>query len=185
MGFGVLAAFVFGRVRRFGFALSCAVSLFIAVMLAHPYFVPAPYVSKQLFEEMEKLEIPAGFQVVSHWNYGFLLQYLKGVRTVSDGASQFKEGWLLTRELMKSAEPNPFSGRLGGEKPLWLVVTEDMNVSGGLHGYFHANGLSFTDIEHKVDSELKIAENGMFFSVYNKKTYESFLENRLLLVVPI
>lgn len=174
MGFGVLSAFVFGRVRRFGFALSCAGTLFISVMLIHPYFVPAPYVSKQLFEEMEKLNIPAGSAVVSHWNYGFLLQYLKNVGTVSDGASQFKEGWLLTRELMRSADPNPFAGRVDDEKPLWLVLTEDMNVSGGLHGYFNANGLYFTNIEHGLDSDLKITENGMFFSIYNNKTHESF-----------
>lgn len=174
IGFGVLFSYVFKRAERFGEALSMAAVFFFALVLSSVYFVPAPYVNKDVFAEFAKLKIPAGSVVVTQWDNGFVLEYLKKVKAVADGTNQFKEEWHLSQRLMESALPDKkLLKTIGGGKDIWLVLTEEVPFKGGSHGYFSSKGLNFTNIEHNSDSGLKLHRNGAYFSVFNNKTENS------------
>ncbi len=174
IGFGVLFTYVFKEVGRFGEALSMAAVFFFALILSGVYFVPAPYVKREVFAEFAKLNIPEKSVVVTQWDNGFVLEYLKGVKAVADGTNQFKKEWHLSQMLMESAVPdNKLLKIIGGGNDVWLVLTEEVPFKGGSHGYFSSKGLNFTNIEHNSDSGLKLHRNGAYFSVFNNKTENS------------
>jgi dolichyl-diphosphooligosaccharide--protein glycosyltransferase len=181
IGFGVLFQYVFSRVK-FGSELAVSAVFLFCLTLSGIFFVPAPYIKKDVFEELAKLKIPADSVVATHWNNGFVLQYLKGVRTTADGASQFKEGWHLTQKLLESETPDKkLLEKLGGGKDVWLVLTEEVPFKGGSHGYFPSDGLDFTNIEHNSNSGLKLHRNGAYFSVFNNKTENSIFGKSVII----
>ncbi|MGE4266675.1 MAG: STT3 domain-containing protein [Deferribacterales bacterium] len=182
IGFGVLFSYVFRRAGRFGEALSMSSAFFFAFAVSAVYFVPAPYVEKEVFEDFAKLDIPKGANVVTQWDNGFILEYLKGVRAAADGTSQFKEGWYMSQKLLASAQPDrTLLKTIGGGKDVWLVLTEGVPFKGGSHGYFSSDGLNFTNIEHNSDSGLKLHRNGAYFSVFNNKTENSIFGKTLII----
>lgn len=174
IGFGVLFSSVFGRIGRLGGALSMSAVFFFSLLLSAVYFIPAPYIKRDVFAEFAKLHIPEKSIVVTQWDNGFVLEYLKGVKAFSDGTNQFKKEWHMSQMLMESAVPDrKLLKTIGGGNDVWLVLTEEVPFKGGSHGYFSSNGLNFTNIEHNSDSGLKLHRNGAYFSVFNNKTENS------------
>ena len=182
IGFGVLFSYVFRRVGRLGEALSMSAVFLFSLVVSAVYFIPAPYVTKEVFQEFAKLDIPKGADVVTQWDNGFVLEYLKGVRAAADGTSQFKDGWHMSQMLLASAKPDRMLLKtIGGGKDVWLVLTEEVPFKGGSHGYFSSDGLNFTNIEHNSDSGLKLHRNGAYFSVFNNKTENSIFGKTLII----
>ncbi|MGE4317373.1 MAG: hypothetical protein AB7E96_00605 [Deferribacterales bacterium] len=141
-GIGFLCQYAVRRAGRFAYLLSLSLAFFLCVFLVRPHldFVPAPYVSSGVYSAVKEAPVAKGSLALCGWNHGFLVEYLKGVRCSSDGATQFKEGSRLTQQAIASVNnvKEPLLGLSAGNDMFIFIFSEDYAVSGGDGLYYFA-----------------------------------------------
>ncbi len=193
-GIGFLCRYAAKRAGGYAYHLSLSLAFFLCVFLVRPQlgFVPAPYVSSGVYSALREAPVPEGSRAVCGWDHGFLVEYLKKVRCSSDGATQFKEGSMLTQKAIASvnSEREPLI-RLGGGEDLFIFLfQEDYAVSGGegLYVYVPCDGEGQCsgirlDVQTPVDKVLFLGHQKFTDNEKNKPLLSVLTDDRKGLAV--
>lgn len=186
IGIGGALQYLFAKIHA-GRMLSMASALFFCLLIVRPFlsFIPAPYVSADVFDGIYRTYIPKGAVVIAHWDYGFLIEYLKGVPCSGDGATQYKIGRDMTDRLMASKDANMMLIKQIADGRDAYIITTGADAAKFIRGGFLAEVSDSNDVyyDKKKISVRSAGEKNLIakydaehgkLMIFNNKTQNSF-----------